>query len=97
MSTPNYLRIHVTWTIPVENLPEFYAILRTLFEHLIQEKECIYFNAFEIRGQPGVIRLVEVFDGDEAWLKEVTHHLSFCCVGSRYARKVTQAGLKIIC
>ena len=65
------LTVHVTWTIPVEQLPAFYSILHDLFEHVIEEKECLYFSAFEIEGSPGVVRLVEVFDGDTAWLKKV--------------------------
>lgn len=37
----------------------------------MQEKECLYFNVFEIAHQPGVVRLVEIWDGDMKWMAEV--------------------------
>jgi quinol monooxygenase YgiN len=75
MSSPT-LTLHVTWTVPPAQLPAFYSILHTFFEHLVQEEACLYFNVFEIAGHPGVIRFVEIFKGDIAWLREVSYYVN---------------------
>lgn len=65
------LTLHITWHFAPEDVPIFYEALRPVSEKLVQEKECLYFNVFEIYQQPGVVRLVEIWDGDMKWMAEV--------------------------
>jgi hypothetical protein len=65
------LTLHITWHFAPNHVPTFYEALRPLHEKLVQEKECLYFNVYEIAQQPGVVRLVEIWDCDMKWMAEV--------------------------
>jgi len=65
------LTIHITWIFPPEQVAEFFEALYPLKEKLVQEDECLYFNVFETQGQPGVVRLVEMWDCEIKWMVEV--------------------------
>ncbi len=66
------LTLHITWHFPPEQVPKFYEVLRPLHEQIKQEKECLYFNVYEIAQQPGVVRLVEIWDCDMKWMVDVS-------------------------
>jgi hypothetical protein len=65
------LTLHITWHFAPENVATFYEVLRPLHENLVKENECLYFNVYEIAQQPGVVRLVEIWDCDMKWMAEV--------------------------
>lgn len=65
------LTIHITWVFPPEHIAKFFEALHPLKEKLIQEDECLFFNVFEIQGQPGVIRMVEMWDCDMDFMVDV--------------------------
>jgi quinol monooxygenase YgiN len=64
--------LHITLTLSASSLPDFYAALKTLNENLIKEPECLYQNAFELLGQPGVVRLVEIWSKEVEWITQVS-------------------------
>jgi hypothetical protein len=72
------LTLHITWKFPPEQVSAFYDALRPLQEKLIQEKECLYFNVYEVGQDTGVVRLVEIWDCDMKWMVNV--RLNFCLV-----------------
>ncbi|KAF8849541.1 hypothetical protein BDZ45DRAFT_663038 [Acephala macrosclerotiorum] len=65
------LTIHITWVFPPEHIAKFFEALHPLKEKLIQEDECLFFNVFEIQGQPRVIRMVEMWDCDMDFMVDV--------------------------
>jgi hypothetical protein len=65
------LTLHITWQFAPEDVATFYEVLRPLHENLVKEKECLYFNVYEIAQQPGIVRLVEMWDCDMKWMAEV--------------------------
>lgn len=65
------LTLHITCHFAPDDVPKFFDVLRPLCEKLVQEKECMYLNVFEIHGKPGVIRLVEIWDCDMEWMVQV--------------------------
>ncbi len=65
------LTLHITWHFAPEDVTTFYEVLRPLHENLVKERECLYFNVYEIAHQPGVLRLVEIWDCDMKWMDEV--------------------------
>lgn len=65
------LTLHITWHFAPEDVAIFYEVLRPLHDNLVKEKECLYFNVYEIAQQPGVVRLVEIWDCDMKWMAEV--------------------------
>ncbi|KAH8779741.1 hypothetical protein F5882DRAFT_358357 [Hyaloscypha sp. PMI_1271] len=69
--TSQPLTLHITWHFAPNHVPTFYEALRPLHEQIVQEKECLYFNVYEIAQQPGVVRLVEIWDCDMKWMAEV--------------------------
>jgi quinol monooxygenase YgiN len=70
------ITLHITIPLPPSSLNTYYTALKPVYDNLIQEPKCVYFNIFELVGQPGVVRLVEIWDADIEWMKEV----SFCSV-----------------
>lgn len=74
--TSQPLTLHITWHFPPDQVSTFYDALRPLHEKLVLEKECLYMNVYEIAQQPGVVRLVEIWDCDMKWMVEVS---SFVC------------------
>jgi len=66
------LTLHITWHFAPEHVATFYEALRPLHENLVKENECLYFNVYEIAQQPGVVRLVEIWDCDMKWMAEVS-------------------------
>lgn len=52
--------------------------MRPLQEKLIQEKDCLYFNVYEVGQDAGVARLVEIWDCDMKWMVNV--RFNFCLV-----------------
>jgi quinol monooxygenase YgiN len=75
--TSKPLTLHITWHFPPEQVPTFYEVLRPLHERIKEEKECLYFNVYEIAQQPGVVRLVEIWDCDMKWMVEVSSLCNF--------------------
>lgn len=69
--TSQPLTLHITWHFPPEKVPAFYEALRPVHERLVAEKECLYFNVYEIAQQPGVVRLVKIWDCDMKYMAEV--------------------------
>jgi hypothetical protein len=65
------LTLHITWKFPPDQVFAFYDALRPLQEKLIQEKECLYFNVYEVGQDSGVVRLVEIWDCDMKWMVNV--------------------------
>jgi hypothetical protein len=64
------LTLRITWFLEPSKAPNSTTPCARRTE-LVQEKECVYFNAFEIQGKPRVIRLVEIWDCDLAHVQEV--------------------------
>lgn len=69
--------IHITFELPPKSLPRFYKALKTLQQHVIAEPECVYFNCFELPKQPGKVRIVEIWNQDKKWRKEVSFLFCF--------------------
>jgi quinol monooxygenase YgiN len=70
------LTLHTTWVIDPEQISKFYEALRPLHRMLVGEKECVYFNVFEVQGKPGTVRLVQIWDGDMHWMVEVREYFA---------------------
>jgi len=65
------LTLHITWKFPPDQVSAFYDALRPLQEKLVQEKECLCFNIYEVGQDSGVVRLVEIWDCDMKWMANV--------------------------
>jgi len=62
------LSLEGTVTIAPENVTKFFEILRPVYENVISEPECTFFEVFIDPDQPGVIHWVEGWAKDKAWL-----------------------------
>jgi quinol monooxygenase YgiN len=65
------LTLHITWKFLPDEVTAFYDVLRPLQEKLIQEKECLYFNVYEVGQDSGIVRLIEIWDCDMKWMANV--------------------------
>jgi hypothetical protein len=68
--------MHITWHLRPGSEEAFYKALRPLYEELIKWDELAYFNVFSFPGQPGVIRITEIWKCDVNWLMNVSHALT---------------------
>ncbi|PMD24318.1 hypothetical protein NA56DRAFT_643551 [Hyaloscypha hepaticicola] len=89
------LTLHITWHFAPEDVATFYEVLRPLHENLVKEKECLYFNVYEIAQQPGIVRLVEIWDCDMKWMAEVQSKKDYYAPFFETTRKIALEPQKI--
>ncbi|KAK8102598.1 hypothetical protein PG984_015744 [Apiospora sp. TS-2023a] len=74
-SSPDYsangCSLHVTVHIAPENWPKFKAAMQPVYEKVIQEPECVYFEIYRSPEDPGTITWVENWTTSPEWLKTV--------------------------
>ena len=58
-STRNGFNIQISLFIAPENVPKFFDLFQPVYESTVAEPECVFFEAYQSREDPGHIRLVE--------------------------------------
>ncbi|KAF1954591.1 hypothetical protein CC80DRAFT_493718 [Byssothecium circinans] len=76
MSTPtststSSFSLHVTYYINPAKADDFLAALRPAYEGVIAEPECIFFEVYTSRNEPGTFKLVENWNATEEWMMNV--------------------------
>lgn len=76
MSSPHVrstgFSLHVTITVDPANIAAFLAAFRPVYEAVVAEPDCTYFEVFHSIDEPGVFRFVENWSKDPQWFKEVS-------------------------
>lgn len=72
------LIVTVTFYLSSGTEGQFFAALKPVFDEIIQDEKCAYFNTFRNVQEPGVIRLTEVWNCDEEYLQKVSSPFSHC-------------------
>ncbi|KAF2684716.1 hypothetical protein K458DRAFT_250015, partial [Lentithecium fluviatile CBS 122367] len=65
------LCVFVTFHIRSDKIEEWKAVHRRIWTPVGNERECLLFDVFESKEEPGLIRLVEVWEGDREWFENV--------------------------
>jgi quinol monooxygenase YgiN len=64
------LSLHVTVTVAPENVSKFLDLLRPVYEAVVAEPECTFFEVLTSSDQPGVLHFFEGWSKDRKWLLE---------------------------
>ena len=59
MSSPLGFGLHVTIYIDAANLPKFFDYLKPVYEAVIAEPECRFFELYQSKEDPGTLPWVE--------------------------------------
>ncbi|KAI1130393.1 hypothetical protein F5Y10DRAFT_263287 [Nemania abortiva] len=59
--------LHVTVHLAPENVDRFFAAFKPVFEQVIAEDHCVFFEVFRTPGQPGKISWVEDWSCTPDW------------------------------
>ena len=75
MSEPTYngptLSLHMKITIDPSNLTEFFTLFKPVYEAVIAEPECIFFEVFQNPATPGELKWIEHWKQSTDWLQNV--------------------------
>jgi hypothetical protein len=73
MSSPptKQLCVFVTFHVQPDKVEAWKAVHRQVWTPVGNEKECLMFDVFVSQEEPGLIRLVEIWDGDREWFENV--------------------------
>lgn len=77
-SVKKQLGVFVTFHVHPDKIEEWKAVHRRIWTPVGNEKECVMFDIFESKDEPGLIKLVEIWDGDREWFENVGHPVSEC-------------------
>lgn len=61
MSSEDGFCLHVTVHISPENVPKFFENLKPVYDTVITEPECKFFEVYQSHEDPGQIRLVQTW------------------------------------
>lgn len=75
--------LHVNITIDPSNVDAFLAAFRPVYEAVVAEPDCSFFEVFYSLDEPGVFRFVENWNKSREWFLEVSSFLSICGVEAR--------------
>ncbi|KAI1416314.1 hypothetical protein F5Y13DRAFT_130547 [Hypoxylon sp. FL1857] len=64
------ISLHVTVHIAPENVERFLAAFKTVFDLVVEEPECLFFEVYKSVEEPGKISWVENWSKDVQWLME---------------------------
>jgi quinol monooxygenase YgiN len=64
------MSLHVTVYIAPENIDHFFAAFKPVFDKVITEPECLFFEVFQNPGEPGKISWVEDWSKSPEWFLE---------------------------
>ncbi|KAK7917308.1 hypothetical protein PG985_010916 [Apiospora marii] len=67
----NGCSLHVTVHIAPENWPQFKAAIQPVYEKVIREPECVFFEIYRSPDDPGTITWVENWTASPEWLATV--------------------------
>ncbi|KAI0506410.1 hypothetical protein F5B22DRAFT_660329 [Xylaria bambusicola] len=71
MAFPHGMSLHVTVYVAPENVDSFFAAFKPVFDKVIAEPECLFFEVYQIPNTPGKISWVEDWSKSPYWfLKE---------------------------
>ncbi|RAL10246.1 putative quinol monooxygenase [Aspergillus homomorphus CBS 101889] len=72
MASPSAgISLHVTVHISPENLPKFWEAMHPVYEKVIAEPECTFFEIYQSPENPGTLSWVENWSQSLEWLFEV--------------------------
>lgn len=74
-STKKQMCVFVTFHVQPDKVDEWKAVHREIWTPAGNEKECVLFDVYESLEEPGLMRLVEVWEGDKEWFENVC---SYC-------------------
>ncbi|KAI0534756.1 hypothetical protein GGR58DRAFT_505018 [Xylaria digitata] len=67
MSFTHGLSLHVTVYVAPENVDRFFAAFKPVFNRVIAEPECLFFEVYQSPQEPGKICWVEDWSGSPGW------------------------------
>ncbi|CAI7625717.1 unnamed protein product [Penicillium pancosmium] len=67
-STPG-LSLHVTVHIDPANVPRFFELFKPVYEAVIAEPECRFFEVYQSPTDPGTVRWVENWAASTEWFE----------------------------
>lgn len=65
------ISMHVQVTIAPSNVPRYHELMRPVFDAVVAEPECTFFEIYHDPANPGVLKWVENWTKDVKWLMEV--------------------------
>ncbi|PYI24092.1 hypothetical protein BO99DRAFT_418775 [Aspergillus violaceofuscus CBS 115571] len=69
MTTPNRgISLHITIHIDPESLPKFWEAFQPVYENVIAEPECTFFEVYQSPEEPGTLSWVENWSQTPEWL-----------------------------
>lgn len=71
MANKKQMCVFVTFHVQPDKVEEWKAVHREVWTPAGSEKECVLFDVFESLEEPGLMRLVEVWEGDREWFENV--------------------------
>ncbi|KAL4786805.1 glycoside hydrolase superfamily [Aspergillus varians] len=69
--SPPSISLHITLFIAEENVEKFFEAFRPVYEKVIAEPECTFFELYQSQSDPGEISLVENWSASVEWLMGV--------------------------
>jgi quinol monooxygenase YgiN len=63
--------LHISYTVKPGDEPKLLEALEPVFKHVTLDPKCSYFNVFISANQPGLVKLVEIWNGDLQQITEV--------------------------
>ncbi|KAL1986003.1 hypothetical protein VTN96DRAFT_7138 [Rasamsonia emersonii] len=73
-SSFNGVSLHVSITIAPENVPKFFEAFKPVYDKVIAEPECTFFEVHQSPDEPGVLSWVENWSKPKEWL--IQHQLT---------------------
>ena len=68
--------LHVTIYIDPSNVEKFFALFKPVYDKVIKEHECLFFEVYQDLQNPGTVRWVENWSKSPQWFMEVrSNHL----------------------
>ena len=68
---PSY-SLHVKITVAPENVPAFIEALKPAWDAVTSEPECIFFEVYQMDGEPGTFKFVENWNASKDWMVNVS-------------------------
>lgn len=65
------ISMHVQVTIAPENVPRYLELMKPVFDAVVAEPECTFFEVYHDPAKPGVLKWVENWTKPVTWLMEV--------------------------
>ncbi|KAF4952294.1 hypothetical protein FSARC_12682 [Fusarium sarcochroum] len=71
METSTSISLHVTVYLKPEDVPKFFEYFRPVYDKVVAEPECTFFEVYQSQEDPGTIRWVENWSRTVDWLNNV--------------------------